>query len=55
MMTINVPVVYMTRDVKIFMRENTLQGRTPSNGLSYGFARNKMILVPASYKKQLRW
>jgi hypothetical protein len=43
MMTINVPVVYMTQDVKIFMRENTLQGRTPSNGLSYGFARIKVI------------
>ncbi len=37
-LTINVPVVYMARDVMILMGENPFRWPTPSNGPSNGYA-----------------
>ncbi len=47
-LTINVPVLYVARDVMILMRANPsrgpLEGPTPSNGTSNGFAPIKIIM-----------
>ncbi len=51
--TINVPVVYMARDLMILMEANPFWGPTPSNGLSNGFAPIKIIKFQRQIKKQV--
>jgi hypothetical protein len=74
--TINVPVVYLARDVMILMRATSvtraqialaslvamsgpkkvlISWPTPSNGLSNGFARIKIIKSKRHIKKQVQW
>ncbi len=54
-LTNNVSVVFMARDIMILMGANPFWGPTPSNGPSNGFVPIKIFKSKRHIKKQLHW